>query len=352
MLQFVYDQPAGRVVFGVGAIERLAGEVFSLHVHRPLIVSTPGRRAEADATARQLGDGALVHAEAVMHVPADIARRAVETAARHAADGVVAVGGGSTIGLAKWIARETGLPIVAVPTTYAGSEMTAIWGVTEAGRKQTGRDRRVLPKTVIYDPALTVDLPARVSGPSGMNALAHAVEALYAEDANPVATLQAVEGIRALGRSLPVIVREPANLEARADALYGAWLAAATLATTTVGLHHKACHVLGGMFNVSHADTHSVMLPYAVRFQQSAAADSLRLGAAALGGRDAASAIRALAVRIGAPTALKDIGVPHDGIDRAAETIASQTFYSPAAVGYAAARRLLEDAYAGTGFDS
>jgi alcohol dehydrogenase class IV len=189
---FLYDQPATRVIFGVGALARLAEEVRRLGARRALVLSTPEQRTDADEVARRLGDVAAgIYAEAVMHVPIETARAARDVAKRLEADCCVAVGGGSTIGLGKAIALESGVPIVAVPTTYAGSEMTPIYGLTEGGLKRTGRDRKVLPKTVVYDPTLTVTLPSRMSGPSGMNAIAHCVEALYAPDANPIISLLA-----------------------------------------------------------------------------------------------------------------------------------------------------------------
>jgi maleylacetate reductase len=199
---FVYDRPACRVIFGVGALNRLSDEVERLGARRALVLATPEQRSDAEEAARRLGAlSAGVYAEAVMHVPIEIARAARETARRLGADCCVAIGGGSTIGLGKAIALESPIPIVAVPTTYAGSEMTSIYGVTEGGLKKTGRDPKVLPRTVLYDPILTLTLPAKIAGPSGMNAIAHCVEALYAEDANPIISLFAAEGIRALSRS-------------------------------------------------------------------------------------------------------------------------------------------------------
>ncbi len=225
MQSFVYDQPATRVIFGVGTLERLAEEVKRLGAKRALVLATPEQRKDAEAASARLGEmSAGVYAEAVLHVPIETARKAREEAARLDADCYVAVGGGSTVGLGKAIALESGLPILAVPTTYAGSEMTPIYGITEAGVKKTGKDRKVLPKTVIYDVNLTLSLPARIAGPSGMNAMAHLVEGLYAQDANPIISLLAVEGIRTLAVSLPLVMKEPQNLVARSGALYGAWL--------------------------------------------------------------------------------------------------------------------------------
>ncbi len=287
-------------------------------------------------------------AEAAMHVPIETARAARRRAAELNVDCCVAIGGGSTIGLGKAIALESPLPIVAVPTTYAGSEMTPIYGLTEGGVKKTGRDRRVLPATVLYDPALTLSLPPQISGPSGMNALAHCVEALYAEDANPLITLVAVEGIRALSRSLPVVVREPDNLDARSDAQYGAWLGGTALGAVGMAIHHKLCHTLGGSFNLPHAEVHTVVLPHAAAFNRDAAPEAMRLAAGALDAADAAQGLYDLAVRIGAPTSLKEIGMPRDGLDRAATLATENPYYNPRPIDFVSVRQLLEDAYEGT----
>jgi maleylacetate reductase len=345
---FLYDQPATRVIFGAGALDRLAEEVGRLGARRVLVLATPGQRRNADEAARRLGGVAAgIYADAVMHVPIETARAARDVAKRLAADCCVAVGGGSTIGLGKAIALESAVPIVAVPTTYAGSEMTPIYGLTDGGLKRTGRDRKVLPKTVLYDPALTVTLPPRLSGPSGMNAMAHCVEALYAPDANPIISLLAAEGIRVLARSLPVVVREPAHLDARTDALYGAWLAGTALGATSMSIHHKLCHALGGAFSLTHADVHTIILPHATAFNRDAAPEAMRVAADALGARDAAQGLFDLAVGLGAPTALKDIGMPADGLDRAARQATESPYSNPRPIDYAGVRQLLEHAYHG-----
>jgi maleylacetate reductase len=345
---FVYDQPATRVIFGVGSLDRVAEEVQRLGAKRAIILSTPEQSRDAEDVARRLGElSAGVYAHAVMHVPIEIARAAREEAKRRDADCYVAIGGGSTVGLGKAIALESGLPIVAVPTTFAGSEMTPIYGITEGGVKKTGKDRKVLPKTVIYDPTLTLTLPAKIAGPSGMNAMAHCVEALYAQEANPIISLLAAEGIRALARSLPLVVGEPNNLEARADALYGAWLGGTVLGAVGMALHHKLCHTLGGSFNLPHAEVHTVILPYAAAYNQEAVPEAMRAVAQALGSKSAAQGIYDLSVRIGAPIALKDIGMPLDGLDRAAEVATQNPYYNPRPVEYSGVRKLLEDAYYG-----
>jgi maleylacetate reductase len=348
MRAFTYEQLPSRVVFGAGSFDRLGEEIKRLGLKRALVLSTPGQRRLADEAAKRLGLAtAGIHAEAVMHVPVETARIARATAQRLAADCAVAIGGGSTIGLGKAIALDTGLPVIAVPTTYSGSEMTPIYGLTDEGVKRTGRDRKVLPQVVIYDPALTVDLPARISGPSGMNALAHCVEALYAQDANPITSLMAAEGIRAFAGALPMVVKEPGNLDARSEALYAAWLAGSALANVAMGIHHKLCHVLGGSFNLPHAEVHTVILPHAAAYNRTAAPAAMRTIAAGLGADDAAQGLWDLAKRIGAPTSLQEIGMPAEGLDHAARLATESPYYNPRPVEYAGVRQLLEDAYRG-----
>ncbi|MDP9054684.1 MAG: maleylacetate reductase [Acidobacteriota bacterium] len=348
MRSFTYDQPAARVVFGAGAFQRLPDEVKRLGAKRALVLSTPEQERDATEAARRLGDVAAgVFPKAVMHVPIETAREARETAKRLGADCCIAIGGGSTIGLGKAIALESGLPILAVPTTYAGSEMTPIYGLTEDGIKKTGRDRKVLPKTVIYDPELTLTLPPRIAGPSGMNAIAHCVEGLYALDGNPIISMFCAEGIRALARSLPGVVENPGDIDARADALYGAWLAGTVLGSAGIGIHHKLCHTLGGTFNLGHAEVHTVILPHAAAFNSEAAPEAMRIVAEALGTNTAAGGIYDLAARISAPLALKDIGMPEDGLERAAELATQNPYANPRPVEYAGVLALLRNAYAG-----
>ena len=282
-----------------------------------------------------------------MHHPIETVHAARARAKAIDADCYVTIGGGTTTGTGKAIALETGMPVIAVPTTYAGSEMTPIYGITEAGVKKTGRDRKVLPKVVIYDPTLTLSLPPNVSGPSGINAMAHCVEGLYAHDGNPIMTLMAAEGIRALARSLPTVVREPGNLEGRGDALYGAWLAGIVLGSTSMGIHHKLCHTLGGTFNLPHAEVHTVILPHATAYNRDFAPAAMRVAAEALGAADAAQGIFDLIVTIGAPTSLAQIGMPADGLERAAELATQNQYPNPRAIEYGPIRKLLDDAFHG-----
>ena len=257
----------------------------ALGLTRVLVLCSPEQEDTGRAVAAALGERAAgVLPEARMHVPIEVARRARDRAAELGADGCVAVGGGSAIGLGKAIALEHELPVIAIPTTYAGSEMTPVWGLTEGGQKRTGRDVRVLPRSVLYDAELTLTLPAGMSVASGLNAVAHAVEGLYAPDATPIISLMAEEGTRALAAALPRIVADGGDLEARAEAQYGAWLCGAVLAATTMSLHHKLCHTLGGTLDLPHAQTHTVVLPHALAYNQPAAPDAVAALSRALGG--------------------------------------------------------------------
>jgi alcohol dehydrogenase class IV len=347
MRSFTYTALPARVIFGAGAVALLEEEAGRLGT-KALVLATPEQEETAAEIARRLGPRAAgVFARAVMHVPIEIAEAAREEAQTLGADLCVAVGGGSTIGLGKAIALAFGLPILAVPTTYAGSEMTPIWGLTEGGEKKTGRDQRVLPRTVIYDPELTLSLPAHVSGPSGMNAIAHCVEALYAPDANPIVSLMAEEGIRALARALPAVVRDGSDLAARSDALYGAWLAGTALGAVAMSLHHKLCHTLGGSFNLPHAETHTIVLPHAAAYNRQAAPEAMARVADALGAPDAPAGLYDLAVSVGAKSALKDIGLAEADLDRAAEIATRNPYANPRPVTRQGVRALIADAWAG-----
>jgi maleylacetate reductase len=348
MREFVYDSLPGRVVFGVGSLDRLAGEVERLGVAKALVLSTPQQRGQAEDVARRLGDRAAgVYDKAEMHVPVEVAKAARDEAQRLGADACVAVGGGSTIGLGKAIALEFGLPIIAVPTTYAGSEMTPIWGLTEDGIKKTGRDTKVLPTTVVYDPTLTATLPVHIAGPSGMNAIAHCVEALYSETANPIVSMMAEEGVRALAHALPIVVSRPDDLEARAEAAYGAYLSGASLGAVGMALHHKLCHTLGGSFNLPHAETHTIVIPHATAYNREAAPEAMVRLSRALETDDPAGAIYDLAKSIGAKMALADLGMQEADLDRAADIATQNPYYNPRPITREGIRALLDDAYHG-----
>ncbi|ALE59173.1 maleylacetate reductase [Paraburkholderia graminis] len=346
--EFVYQARAGRVVFGPGSLQHLEREVLQLGSERALILCSPEQKETGEAIAARLGArAAAVFDRAVMHVPLELAKEARALARELNADCAIAVGGGSTIGLGKAIALESDLPILAVPTTYAGSEMTPIYGITDAGLKKTGTDLRVLPKTVIYDADLTMSLPVALSVTSGINAIAHAAEALYSRDENPVTSLMAEEGIAALARALPLIVANSHNVEARAEAQYGAWLCGTVLGSVGMALHHKLCHTLGGSFNLPHAQTHTIVLPHALAYNRQAAPNAMQRIARALGSQDAALGVYELAKRCGAPLALKDIGMSAEDVSKAADIASSNPYWNPREIERDALLALLQDAFDG-----
>jgi len=346
---FVFQaRPPQRVVFGKGRVDRVSEEAVHLGIRRAIVLSTPEQADHANAIAGLLGEHCgAVFSHARMHTPVDVTEQAMAIVRTEGIDGTVAIGGGSTTGLGKAIAYRTDLPQIAVPTTYAGSEMTDILGETADGSKKTLRDPKVVPETVIYDVALTLALPAGLSVTSGMNAIAHAVEALYAPDGNPVVSLLAEEGIRSFAAAIPAIPADPANEGARADALYGAWLCGIALASTSMALHHKLCHVLGGSFDLPHAETHTVILPHAVAYNAEAARPAMERIARALGADAAAQGLFDLAAGAGAPTSLRELGMHADALDRAADIAVANPYSNPRPIERDAIRALLDDAWHG-----
>jgi maleylacetate reductase len=325
-MRFVHDSLAQRVAFGSGgAAANLAGEIANLGASRVMLIAAKAETHLADTISEDI-PVAVRHDDVVMHVPVEVAERARAAAIGNHVDALVSVGGGSTTGLAKAIAMTTGLPIVAVPTTYAGSEATPVWGLTEGAKKTTGVDIKVLPKVVIYDATLTLSLPVEMSVASGLNALAHCVDSMWAPNADPINAAFAAEGIRSLAAGLPKVVADPMDLDGREHALYAAYLSATAFASAGSGLHHKICHVLGGKYNLPHAQTHATVLPYVLAFNGPAAPDAERRIAAAFSsaGFDAPTALDGLVElqrELNAPHALADYGFTEDAIPEAAEAI-------------------------------
>jgi maleylacetate reductase len=346
---FAYDAPQYRVVFGAGTVTKLGDEAERLGIRRALVLTTRQQHGEGERIGAWLGSRlAAVFPDAAMHTPVEVTAAAVQVVEANDIDGLVAVGGGSTVGLGKALSLRTGLPQIAVPTTYAGSEMTPILGETRGGIKTTQRSRDLVPDTVIYDIDLTMGLPTALSACSGMNAIAHAVEALYALDANPVTSLMAEEGIAALGRALPGIMTSPSDKASRRDALYGAWLCGTCLGAVGMSLHHKLCHVLGGSFDLPHAQTHAIVLPHVTAYNTAAAPEAMRRVARALGGSDAALSLYDLARRLNIPKSLADIGMPEAGIERAAGIATQNPYTNPRPVDQGALRDLIGRAWHGS----
>lgn len=350
-MRFEYTSHPSRVVFGPGRVDEVAAEVDRLGVSRIFLVADGQAKDLADESAGQLGPRVAGRwHEVIQHVPVELAERARRAVTEARADAIVCLGGGSSTGLAKAIALTHHLPILAVPTTYAGSEMTTIYGLTGGRHKQTGTSPDVLPRTVIYDPLLTLGLPPNVTGASAFNALAHSVESLYATGCNPVTSALALEGVRAIARSLPSVMADPTDVAGRSDLLYGAYLSGIALGTTSAGLHHKLCHVLGGTFNLVHADAHAAVLPHAVAFNALALPDEMARLADALGasGDDPAAALWDLAAASSVTISLADLGLTAADLPEAAERAADEITNNPVPVDVDALRGILERAFAGT----
>jgi alcohol dehydrogenase class IV len=345
---FRYSPLPANVVFGFGTVAALREEVERLGCKRALVVTTPEQSGLGDLAKTHLGPVfAGLFTQAQMHTPVEVSERALGLAREVRADCVVGLGGGSTTGLCKALALRTDMPQVVVPTTYAGSEATPILGETAGGQKTTQRTMKVLPETIVYDVDLTMSLPKRLSAVSGMNAIAHAVEGLYAKDVDPIIALLAQDGIRALVKALPVINDKPDDRDARSDALYGAWACGTVLGAVGMALHHKLCHVLGGSFNLPHAETHAIVLPHVAAYNRRYAPDAMARVAAAIGAADAAAGLYDLNRRLGIPLALKDIGMPEDGIDKVAAAAVASPYWNPGPVEAGPLRRLLKNAYEG-----
>jgi len=332
-MNFVYANQASRVRFGLGARNQLSAELDALGWQRVMVIATE-REAEL---AREVATDprVIVHYDdARVHVPQATVEAAMALATANQIDATVSVGGGSTVGLSKMLSLNLGLPSLAIPTTYAGSEMTPIWGTTLGDEKTTGKDPQVKPQAIIYDPELTLTLPMAITGPSALNAMAHAIEALWAVDANPITDLMALEGIRALGASLPVLAGNNQDLEARAGALYGAWLCGTVLGQCSMALHHKLCHVLGGTYNLPHADVHALVLPYALAYNAPGVPEAMQKIADALGCEVdlTANYLKELALELGAPTSLEAMGVRADQLGRAVELASKNPYANPVAI--------------------
>jgi maleylacetate reductase len=344
---FEYDALPGRVIFGAGKRVELAREVSRMGASRVLLIADSHDPKRIDEFRELLGDAFVASfTDIVQHVPREKAFAATSMARELMIDATISVGGGSATGFSKAVALELGTPQLCVPTTYAGSELTPIWGVSEGGEKKTGRDLRALPTTVIYDPELTLGLPVEIAGPSAMNALAHAAEGLYAVGTNPVTATLALEAVRVLSVHVPLMCADPNDLEERTRVLYGAYLAGATLAVAGTDLHHRTNHVLGGLFNLDHGQMNAVVLPYALAFNKPAIADAYGRLSEVLGD-DAATAVFNLARRINVPQSLADIGMPEDGIERAVPLIVEASQKNVRPLNERQARDFLRAAYDG-----
>lgn len=343
----VFQPIPTRVLFGAGCIDGLAQEAVRLGLKRSVVICSPARTGLAEALTGSFGPDSAVICDAARPNFPESAFDAVMTTIRDCgADGLVVVGGGTPIGLGKAIAAATRLPFIAIPTTYSGSELASGWYVGSGEAKRRGNDAHARPSTIFYDPELTLGLAPATTAASGMNAMAHAVESLYGDDVNPVVTVMALEAIRLLGASLPTCVDRPDDLAARSEMLKGAWFAAGFRARR--GLSHAMAQRIRDAFDLDHAATHAVSLPYAFAFNTHAVEGVANAVAGALRSADAAQALYDLNRRIGLSTGYRGLGMPQNGIERAAELVVAANITHPRAPSAEESRRIVEAAWAGS----
>lgn len=359
MESFIYNSTPSRVIFGSGCLSQLASEIQRLKLSAPLLLTTPEQAAQADDLTESLSKSGVSAAgqftKAKMHTPIQITEEALNYARSSRADSVISIGGGSTIGLGKAISIRTGLPHICIPTTYAGSEMTPILGETTDRRKTTRSDPKILPGTVLYDVDLTLTLPAALSATSGVNAIAHAVEALYSQSTNPIISLLAIEGISSLAESLPDIVSDPSagtdiGRRARERALYGAWLSGHCLGSVGMGLHHKLCHTLGGSFNLPHAETHTIVLPHALSYNAPALKKEVLVKIANALPRSDGNAVIGLNVlldKLQVKRGLKEFGMKEEDVDKAADIACQAQYPNPRPLEREKIREVIRRCWAG-----
>ena len=337
-----------RVLFGVGSRNTVADEVRRLGCSRALILSTPPQSSSALDLAAGLNDMlAGVFSRAAMQTPVEVTEDALRHVQEINADCIVAIGGGSTTGLGKAIAYRTDLPQIVIPTTYAGSEATPILGQTEDGVKTTLTDRKVLPEVILYDPELVATLPVGMTVTSALNAMAHAAEALYARDKSEDSSQLAIDGLTSFVKSLPKVLLDPEDLAAREETQRGAWACGAVLGRVGMALHHKLCHTLGGSFELPHAETHAIILPHAIHYNAQAVPGLLAPVTDLLDGSSPGMALWQFAKSMGAPLALRDLGLQAQDLDRVAEIATRNPYWNPREVTANGIRALLEKAWTG-----
>lgn len=286
---FHYTSFAQEITFAPGALAQLREAVERFGWRRILLCTSHSmqRNGYVNSIKASLGDSLVAVFDQVQpHVQDVQVKEALGLAAENNVDAVIGMGGGSPIGMAKAIGFQTHVPIIAIPTTYAGSEMTPVYGITHTDenppRKVTVNDPKIVPTLVIYDPQLTLDLPPELTASTGINALAHCIEALYSKTRNPLSTAAATSSVQHIHNALLNCYQDGHNLDARTEMLLSAHLAGLSLASVSMGLHHGLCHVLGGSANVPHGIANGIILPHAIRFNAEATATQLLPAAEAM----------------------------------------------------------------------
>lgn len=336
------------VRFGVDIRLEIGTELENIGASRALVLSTPNQAEMAMELAERLGSAAAgVYTRARVHTPTDITDEALQHAESVKADSIVSVGGGSTIGLGKALALRTDMPQVAVPTTYAGSEATPILGETKDGLKTTLTDPKVLPEVILYDSTLVASLPTALTVTSALNAMAHAAEALYAKDRTQETTELACNGMRAFADGLDAVVNNPKDLAAREATQRGAWACGTVLGRVGMALHHKLCHTLGGSFDLPHAETHAIILPHAIHYNEAEVPDLLAPISGILGGPTPGLSLWRFAERMGAPMALKALGLMESDLGKAVSIALQKPYWNPRPITEEGLRSLLQNAWRG-----
>jgi maleylacetate reductase len=314
-LDLVEEEDGRRVLLGAGRRGDLLSELEARGTRSVLVIGGGHADDVVETLLDAFGDASVRLVKNVrQHVPVADVEATVALVDAAGIDTVVAIGGGSAIGLGKAVARDRDVTLAAVPTTYSGSEMTAIWGVSDGTVKRTGRDPSARPSLVIYDPALTVGLPAAVTAASAFNALAHCVEALWVDDRTPATTARSVEAIDVIVDALPVVISNGHDLGGRTRLLYGAYRAGQVIGVVGTALHHRTSHVLGGRYGLDHGGMNAVLLPHVVAYNAGWGSWEEAALASVLGDNPAGR-LADVARRTGAPTSLGELGMPQAGID-------------------------------------
>ncbi|WP_299323423.1 maleylacetate reductase [Parasphingopyxis sp.] len=345
---FSYKAVAANVRFACGASAHLPEFIREAGGDKAFVIATGAAFVRHASVIEPVSDSSLTQFDEVQaHCPLPVVDASIDAYEESGADTIVAIGGGSTLGLGKILKAEHGAKFIAVPTTYTGSEMTPIYGRKIEGQKRTKVDAAALPDMVVYDPELTLGLPAHQTASTGMNSLAHAVEALYPEHPNPIAWNLAGEAIGLHARALPLCVADGRNIDARIDALRAGFLGGVLVSMVGVALHHALGHVLGGLFDLDHGDYNSAVLPHVVAFNATAVPRVEEVISDRFEVADPGEAIFDFAKKIHAPTSLKELGMPETGIAEVTQAIVAKNPRNPRPITHPSMKRLLSAAYEG-----
>ncbi len=345
---FEFKSLPRQVYFGKGKIEKLT-ELLTDY-QKAFVVVEEKQEEQINQLEASVGTDKVVRfMEVSQHVPQDLVLKARQSLEENEADVLVAIGGGSAIGLVKALALDNGLPIIAVPTSFAGSEMTDIWGISDQGKKTTGRDLKVLPGHVIYDSDITISLPPKFAAMSAMNAMAHLMEAAYAVDINPVTYTEVIYGIKQMMIGMHVMAKEKRLTNSSNNLfLMGAFIGGKALSEVSMSIHHKAAHVLGGSFGLHHAKVHTVMQAYVLELLWPSLVNKVKEDIKkSMMHPYPPAALKEAAMAMDLPHTLREIGFREEDIERAADIMMEKPYEAPTEVTKDMLVKLLTNAYNG-----